>query len=135
MSVEQSVVVNLRDIRDSLAREFKTWEEGVDTLRQKYEQRLNLLDQALTSFSENGTTPPGQIGVPYSIGEDKLNTIRQYMNDHVQARQADICKDLNLNSGLVSVGMRVLQQLGEVKPGEKRNASRVWELVKVPAVA
>jgi hypothetical protein len=64
---------------------------------------------------------------PMSISVDKLEAVGEYLSRHGEARQADIVKELGINSGSVSVALKFLDQHHLVKRGEHRSNSQVWE--------
>lgn len=71
----------------------------------------------------------------YSISDEKLAAVLDFMKKHPHARQSDIAAQTAFNSGTVSIALRLLRAQGHVKPAGRDNGSRAWELVRVPAHA
>lgn len=69
---------------------------------------------------------PERPGPRKSIGDDKLESIRDYLRAHPRARQRDIEDGTKLNSGTVSVAKDVLLEQGEIEVGGKERRSYVW---------
>jgi ribosomal protein S25 len=61
-----------------------------------------------------------------SISQEPLEKVANMLKQHGSLRQADVTKQTGLNSGTVSVALRVLQEQGRVHPGEKHRGSRMW---------
>lgn len=131
---EQQLVTRLRDARDELYAEFEEWESSLTPTRSQYESRISSLEQAISVFSDSGSSE-NHDNDQLAIGPDKLEIVRTYMQEHGKVRQADIAKHTRLNSGTVSVALRVLEAAGEVSPGAKQDGSRTWEPVRAPVAA
>lgn len=67
-------------------------------------------------------------GISQKAAQHHLDAIADYLSRHQRARQADIAKALQLNSGTVSLALRQLEEDGVVAalPEKERN-SVVWE--------
>jgi hypothetical protein len=102
-----------------------------DLIGQAMGEEVPSVDGAVATSTEPAADKPPE--VHRSISAGRLNLVRDYFEHHEQARQADITKDLNLNSGAVSVALKLLRDEGVVKPGTQENGSRVWERVRVLA--
>lgn len=82
--------------------------------------------------SEDGHAPAGRRGP--GVSEAKLAAVRDYMEAHPRARQVDIARDLGENTGSVSLALRWLASLGDVRDtGEIDNKAKVWEFTGEPA--
>lgn len=67
------------------------------------------------------------------VSDVKLRAVRQYMENTRIARQSDIAKDLNENSGSVSLAMRELESRGDVEDtGKIDRKSKVWKFIGEP---
>jgi hypothetical protein len=62
-----------------------------------------------------------------SVGAARLQAVRNYIERSGEARQADIVKDLNLNSGTVSVATNALQDAGDIEAIGKERGSVIWK--------
>lgn len=122
-------------------------EAEMEALNKRFEFRMQMLRQAEEGlkmafgeidFGEVPETPAPapQPAAPasseetepkLSISEKHLKKIEGYLADNTKARQADLVDKLGLNSGTVSVGLRVLEKSGLVKKAPKERGSRVWE--------
>lgn len=70
----------------------------------------------------------------FAVGEDRVSAVQEYLQAHERARQADIGIALGINSGSVSVALRLLEQRGQIaKLDRKERGSSVWESLRVPA--
>lgn len=75
--------------------------------------------------------PSGRRGP--GVSQAKLRAVRQYMENTRIARQVDISKDLDENSGSVSLALRELERIGDVKnTGKVDRKSIVWEFIGEP---
>jgi hypothetical protein len=67
------------------------------------------------------------------VSKVKLRAVRQYMERHGEARQTDIAKDLDENSGSVSLALRHLEAEGDViDTGRIDRKSKIWRFVGEP---
>jgi hypothetical protein len=134
---DQQLVRRLQDARDELYAEFEQWEASLTGTRVQYETRISGLEQAIAAFN-SGDSPSSNGNGDHdklAIGPDKLEAVRTYMSKRGKTRQADIAKHTRLNSGTVSVALRLLEAAGEVSSGPKEDGSRTWEFVQVPVAA
>lgn len=68
---------------------------------------------------------PGRRGP--GVSQAKLAAVRQYLQAHGKARQVDIAKDLEENTGSVSLALRALASEGvALDTGTVDNKSKVW---------
>ena len=70
------------------------------------------------------------------VSDAKLRAVRQYMEAHAgqDVRQVDISRDLNENSGSISLALRALESSGDVEDtGRVDRKSKVWVYAGEPA--
>jgi len=122
---------------------------AVEMRRQEYQRVLQDLDareghiklalEGMVLGEQDSAPAPvsnGNNGAPrLSIHNDRLEIVRKYMERKGVTRQVDIGKETGENSGTVSVGLRVLEQQGLVRPGEVRDGSRVWHWISTATQA
>lgn len=102
----------------------------VDVVRRKYQSQIDQVQRALAQFKVRDAADMRPDMTTLYVGKDKLDLVRQDMKLHPRTRQADIVQRTGLNSGAVSVALRVLRQAGEAEPLDvKEQGSRVWECV------
>lgn len=85
---------------------------------------------AVPSLEERTATrhAPGRRGP--GVSQTKLTAVRQYLQAHGEVRQVDIAKDLEENTGSVSLALRALEAEGVAKDtGAVDNKSKVWRWV------
>jgi hypothetical protein len=75
---------------------------------------------------------PGRRGP--GVSQTKLAAVRQYLQAHEEVRQVDIAKDLEENTGSVSLALRALADEGVAQDtGAVDNKSKVWRWIGEPA--
>jgi ribosomal protein S25 len=93
-------------------------------------ERVAAIDQAIEALTgtrpANGATITRRAG---SVGEDKLAMVRDYIRAEGTVRQAEIARELNLNSGTVSTATQALAISGEIEELPKQNRSKVWRAI------
>jgi hypothetical protein len=68
------------------------------------------------------------------VSQAKLRAVRQYLESHGQARQVDVAKDLDENSGSVSLALRALEAEGVAEDtGVIDGKSKVWRYTGEPS--
>ena len=98
--------------------------------REQLEQRLAAIDAALGAL--DGTMPvAGMFNRRLQVGEDKLMKVLDYVRrKRGWVRQAEIVRDLDINSGTGSTAVAVLEQQGLLERGPKQDRSLTWRAVK-----
>jgi hypothetical protein len=91
-------------------------------------ERITMLERSLGFSTNPSITPllPKRQRKRTSVGKARLQAVRDCIERHGEARQADIVKDLNLNSGTVSVATNALQTAGEIEAVGKERGSVIW---------
>lgn len=128
----------VRNLRNALAQAVQECDAEIVAVRTRYQSRIESIERAIATFegtSRLNAEDRRPDVAALSVGDDRLESVRQYMNAHGSARQADLAKALNINSGSVSVALRRLQLEGFVQPLSKDNGSTRWERVRVPVAA
>jgi hypothetical protein len=71
---------------------------------------------------------PTRAGIQQKAAQHHVDAIHDYLQKHGTARQADIAKDLGLNSGTASLALRQLEEDRAVVPQERKDrGSVVWD--------
>lgn len=71
---------------------------------------------------------PTRAGIQQKAAQHHIDAIHDYLKKHKTARQADIAKDLQLNSGTVSLALRQLEESDDVTArDQKEKGSVVWD--------
>lgn len=96
------------------------------------EHRMHAIEAAIEALS--GTTPVASLyrptnGVRIAVGDDKLEAVRIYIRERGRVRQADITRELDMNSGTVSQATAALAREGEIEKGPKEDRSITWRYV------
>lgn len=97
--------------------------------RSALQERVSAIDTAIAALSGGAVPALTATMLKFrgaAVGADKMDRVREYMRRHGEARQADIARDLQLNTGTISVAMRMLEESGEAKSLGKRNRSQYW---------
>lgn len=117
-------VAKLDAMREQLLEEVAAIDATISVLRNG-QSASDLVSTILTTFRGRvSVAAPRGAGV----GADKLAQVREYVQKHGRVRQSDVARDLDLNSGTVSVALHALQMEGEVEnTNRKENRSLVWE--------
>lgn len=111
-------------------------EAEVERLKADHETRLAAINQALEALGGSrpmGPTPDAPSPMTPGISAQKLGLLRTFLKESGPVRQADIPKGVKsqsgvvLNSGTISIGLRILQASGEVRPLNKEKGSQLWE--------
>lgn len=117
-------------------------EQGI--IRQEYEQRAAdlahrraLVEEALGGVvptptpSHNGNSNGHVDPMTLSVSPERETEVHKYLKRHRRARQSDIAKSLDFNSGSVSNALRRLEAEGLVtRSAEKVDGSYEWAVVK-----
>lgn len=93
--------------------------KAFDGQRKELQAQLKDLDAKETAVRQ-ALTDKSSIDRGPSIPDDKYAEVLSYLRKHPDSRQADMAKDLKLNSGIISSAMRRGLQQQEVavdKPG------------------
>lgn len=94
---------------------------------------VEAIDRALKELGALNDRPSftGSLGRrAYQVGDDKIDAVLEYIQKAGgRARQADIVRDLDINSGTASTALRALEAEGQVAKGPKQNRSATWQLV------
>ena len=115
---------------------------ALESERADLERRIEAIDLLLgrkgsvtTRLQEQGsgappvTTPPA-VRRGAGVSDVKKRAVLQYVRSHGRVRQVQIQKDLNENSGAVSLAVRQLQAEGKLEDtGEIEAKSKVWKYV------
>ena len=118
-------------------------ERAKEDLRREYESRSAAIDAAMAALANPWTNRrhphPDAPPKPFSISEEKVRAVLTFLKEHGPSRQADIAAECidpatgqPMNSGSVSVALRVLAQRAMVQSLDRRNGSRVWDVVSAP---
>ena len=95
---------------------------------------VEAIDRALKELGavSDGASFSGSLGRrAYQVGDDKIAAVLEYIEQAGgRARQADITRDLNINSGTASTALRALEAEGQIAKGPKTNRSATWELAR-----
>lgn len=116
---------------------FTALDEQLEEIRQAREAldaREGALNRARDELAVafGGTAPargrPTRAGIQQRAAQHHVDAIFDYLKKHGTARQADIARDLRLNSGTVSVALRQLEDDGHVMAQDlKDRGSVVWD--------
>lgn len=95
------------------------------------DQRASLIQKTLEGLRANGNgsssksngTEATPKSLKLSVSPERLGKVLDYLDKHPRTRQTDLVKKLGLNSGTVSVALRVLEQEGTVSKAEHREGS------------
>lgn len=123
---------NAPDLFDALEAEQRRIEDERKALDER-EDALHRARQALLGATprKRATEPRKRTraGTQQKAAAHHLQAITDYMRRQTRARQADVAKDLQLNSGTVSLALRQLEADGVVKSLERKDrGSVVWQL-------
>jgi uncharacterized alpha/beta hydrolase family protein len=112
------LIAGLRDRREALAAE------------------LAAIDGAIAALGGGGSIPavnhmlssagPRRV----SVGDDKVEAVREYIRARGKVRQADITNELQFNSGTISQATHALMLAGEIERGPKEDRSVTWRVKK-----
>lgn len=94
-------------------------------------ERVTAIDTAIEALV--GTRPDGAPTITRragSVGVDKLAAVLEYIRERGEVRQAEISRELELNSGTVSTATTALMIQGEIEELPKRDRSKVWRAAK-----
>lgn len=102
-------------------------------------ERINLLEKTLGISSDAIIAGPLRRSTQKrtSVGRAHLVAVLDYIKKYEQVRQADIARDLKLNSGTVSVATGVLSDAGNIEAVDKIRGSIIWSFLTdegLPAV-
>lgn len=140
MAIRQTV----HDLRHALANLKAEKAARMAAVAAEYDARIRGLEAALAPFdgydplmTEADLRPHTEL----SISDDRLDFIRDYVQERGEVRQADVTEavaarfsiSLNSASGSVSTGMKRLMQEGIIAPCAKRNGSNCWSLIRTLA--
>lgn len=59
-----------------------------------------------------------------SVPDDKYDEVLSYLREHPESRQADMARDLKLNSGIISSAMRIALDKQEVQADKEGRGAR-----------
>ena len=130
----------VQDLRTALTTTIAERDGRKAAIDAEYEPRIKALREALAAVGDGEVVLGIEDQRPdtaLSVGDDKLDFMREYFREHPQTRQADIARALqeafNLTessaSGAASVGVRRLHQEGYIRPVPKRGGSNGWDLI------
>lgn len=122
---------------EAAAREIQEIEQQRRALDAREEAARRIAQNALEGTAGATGAPSAKrvrsrAGLQQKVAETHLNAITEYLAKQQRARQADIGKALELNSGVPSRAMRELEEAGTVRRVGKEAGSVVWELVPTP---
>jgi hypothetical protein len=101
-------------------------------------EKVNAMDAAIAALQGTGSSNASRslnehqliAARPNGVGDDKLDAVREYVQRMGRVRQSDVVRETGFNSGTVSVALHTLEASGEIRPGPKKDRSRLWEVVK-----
>lgn len=113
------------DVAKTLETAEKQLQQELVSARKEFEQEQNEREKRLDLIRR---TVAGLRGKPVmgSIGTDRLQIVKDYLEKKGRARQADIATGTKLNTGTVSVALRTLEDEGLITRSEKEKGSQVW---------
>lgn len=114
-----SLDANLSKALAKLREQREAYEQEIEQLR----FRESLVEQALDGL--DGSLPRPQRRT-LNISEEKLAAVKDYVATEGSVRQVKIGEALKLNSGTVSVALRIMLKERLVEKGELDKGSRVW---------
>lgn len=85
-------------------------------------------DAMLATLGGRRPAPPRGVR-KQTVAQHHVDAVREYIEAQGRARQADIGKELGINSGIVSVALKRLHENELIDPRDKDYGSRVWEWV------
>lgn len=108
---------------DELIARLKAEHTELSTRMAAIEQAIAILDGTPVAalYRPNGPR--------IAVGDDKLEAVRVYIRERGRVRQADITRELDLNSGTVSQATQALEREGEIEKGPKEDRSVTWRYV------
>lgn len=125
-------------IRESLAlvaEAERIEEEKLAALRESRVKIEAILKGANGNGNGHGPTAGGATSKP-RISEQKLRLVEGYLAKRRLATQVELSKRLKINSGSVSVAVKVLEERGRARQAEEQNERSItWEIAEEPVAA
>lgn len=131
MAARQDLFAALDDQLEEVRQERAALDAREDALKRARDELMAAFDGAAPRHHP----PPARsratrAGIPQKAAQHHVEAIFDYLKKHGTARQADIAKDLQLNSGTASLALRQLQDDGAVSPQDQKDrGSVVWDFV------
>jgi hypothetical protein len=111
---------------------------ALETERAELQRRIEAIDILLgregsytVRRTQESAVPKPRIQRGEGVSDIKKRAVLQYIRAHGHARQVQIQKDLNENSGAISLAVRALEAEGKIEhTGEIEAKSKVWRYVR-----
>lgn len=103
-------------------------EQAILNARAELEKAFGTSPAAAPRRGRAANVRESRAGVKQKVAQHHVDAIFDYLKKHKTARQADVAKDLQLNSGTASLALRQLEEDGSVQAlATKDRGSVVWE--------
>ena len=113
------------DIRQQIETEIAAREAERDSIIEELDALVAAL-AALDGTDRHTSNGHGRARKTPSVGDDKVQKVKDYIFERVQVRQAELKDALGLNAGTTSTAVRRLEAEGVIVRGPKVDRSITW---------